>query len=52
MNNIINHKKIINDDDIKFYLDNNEKENNYFYNQKAIAHAKTHSAYNIKKIIK
>ena len=52
MNNIINHKKIINDDDIKFCLDNNEKENNYFNNQKAIAHAKTHSAYNIKKIIK
>lgn len=52
MNNIINQKKIINDEDIKFLRDNNETINDYINSQKAIAHAKTHSAYNIKKIIK
>jgi len=51
MNNIINQKKIINDDDIKFSLDN-KKKFDYINNQRAIAHAKTHSAHNIKKIIK
>ena len=52
MNSKINQKKIINDEDIKFFIDNNENKNDYINNQKAIAHAKTHSAYNIKKIIK
>lgn len=52
MNYTINKKKIINDEDIKFLLDNNEKRNDYINSQKAIAHAKTHSAYNIKKMIK
>ena len=52
MNSKINQKKIINDEDIKFCFDDNENKNYYINNQKAIAHAKTHSAYNIKKIIK
>jgi hypothetical protein len=52
MNSKKNQKKIINDEDIKFCFDDNENKNYYINNQKAIAHAKTHSAYNIKKIIK
>jgi hypothetical protein len=52
MNNKINQKKIINDEDINFFIDNSEKKNHYINNHKSIAHAKTHSAYNIKKIIK